>query len=409
MNKEVVHVLDIFPSKSETFIVNHIVECEKQGYKSIILVNVLNPINQSSQTELIISKCLYEVTETYNPKFPQNKILRAIEAVKILLKNVKDYKVFFRTLNHKKFGLKSKTLKMWFQAGVFIKYKNIAVFHAHFGKNGKLLAEMKSIGAIHGDIITSFYGYDTFSVPEKREDLKVYYKDLFLKSKTFITSSQYLNKNLQKLNVPENKLLINPVGVDLTKFQYNKRIYKGVLNIITVGRLIDLKGQRFGIDAVNLLLKKGYKINYTIVGYGEEEDSLKQQIIDLGLSDNITVFGSASQIEIANLLSNNHIFLMTSITDKYGRAEGQGLVSAEAQATGMAVVAFDSGGIAETIDNNITGFLVEQRNINLMTKEVEKFILDPTLINKMGYEAMLFVKEHFNSYEQSKKIIQLYN
>jgi colanic acid/amylovoran biosynthesis glycosyltransferase len=243
MNKEVVHVLDIFPSKSETFIVNHIVECEKQGFKCIILANVLNQINQSSQTELIISKGLYKVAETYNPKFPQNKALRTIAAAKVLLKNIKDYKVFFRTLNHKKFGLKSKTLKMWFQASVFIKYRDTAVFHAHFGNSGKLLAEMKSIGAINGDIMTSFYGYDTFSVPEERERLKAYYKNVFSMSKSIITSSKYLYSNLQNLNVPESKIIINPVGVDLNKFQYKKRTYKGVLIIITVGRLRELKGQ----------------------------------------------------------------------------------------------------------------------------------------------------------------------
>ncbi|MFP4845636.1 glycosyltransferase [Winogradskyella sp. PE311] len=409
MPKTIVHVLDTFPSKSETFIINHIIECERKGFKSIILANKLKPLNEGSQEDLITEYGLNIGAKSYNQKLPKNKILRIFKALILLLQNLSNYKVFFRTLNDKKFGLKSKTLKMWFQAAVFIEYKNCSILHAHFGVNGKLLADMRAIGALKGRIVTSFYGYDTFSTLANRVVLKDYYESVFFASDKLITSSNYLYANLEKFDVPKQKLIVNPVGVDLNRFGYKKRDYKNILNIITVGRLIELKGQHFGIEAIHILLKKGYNINYTIVGDGEEEKSLKEKIIKLELQDNIKIVAGGTQTKVCKLLQNNHVFLMTSITDKTGRAEGQGLVIAEAQATGLPIVAFDSGGVKDTFIHNKTGFLAEEKNTQQIAEFLEKFILNSELINQMGYDAMCFVKEHFNSEKQSEKLIELYN
>lgn len=409
MNKAIVHVLDAFPSKSETFIINHIIECEKKGYNSVILANKVYPLSESSQEELIKSFGLQKVAKSYNPKLPNNKFLRVLKALMVLLKHLNNYKVFIKTLNSDRYGLKAKTLKMWFQAAVFIQYKNIKMFHAHFGVNGKLLAEMKEIGAIKGDIITSFYGYDTFSTESNREELKTYYKGVFKASKQIITSSHYLFSNLKMLEVPEEKLRVNPVGVDVTKFTFKEHPFKKRLNIITVGRLIELKGQHLGIEAVSLLLKKGHQITYTIVGYGEEDENLRAQISKSGFQENIKIEAGGSQKRVRDLLYNNHVFLMTSITDSFGRAEGQGLVIAEAQSAGLPVVAFDSGGISDSIQDHKTGYLVEEKNSQQMADKLENFIHNPDLIYKMGKAGRQFVEVHFNSEKQSEKLIEFYN
>jgi colanic acid/amylovoran biosynthesis glycosyltransferase len=409
MDKTIVHVLDSFPSRSETFIVNHIIECERKGFQSVILCNTLKSIDEASQPGLIQSFGLYKKAKSYNSAVPNNKILRSLKAVLVLLKNFRHYKVFFRTLNQKKFGLKAKTLKLWFQAGLFLNYKNYKTLHAHFGINGKLLAEMKAIGAVNGNIITSFYGYDTFSAADNRAHLKMYYKDVFLSSKKIITSSNYLHSNLKKLAAPKDKLIVNAVGVDLTKFPYQERVYNRVLNVITVGRLIKLKGQHLGIEAVSVLLQKGYTVNYTILGSGEEYDNLKTLILNSEYKDNFRLTEGGSQAEVCSLLHKSHVFLMTSVTDDTGRAEGQGLVIAEAQATGLPIVAFDSGGVSDSIKDHSTGFLVKENNVNDMAEKLELFFTKPKLINDMGRKAHDFVTQNFDSQKQSDNLIQHYN
>ena len=408
MKKKIVHVLSIFPSKSETFIINLIVESLRIGFSSQILTDHLKGIEQSSQQELLSKNGLYQNAETFNPIVSEDKFKRLFLAIFILINNLKYFAVFFRTLNSKKYGLKSKTLKMWFQASVFLKHRDAAVFHGHFGINGKLLAEMKAIGAIRGKLITSFYGYDTFSTDANREALKKEYSGVFAYSDYIITSSQYLYDNLMELDAPKNKIIINPVGVNQEIFKFKKRAYKNSLNIITVGRLIKLKGQHYGIDAIKILKDKGYNLTYTIVGDGEEYEALQERINRNQLQNIVTLLGSKTQKDIIELLYDNNLFLMTSVTNEEGRAEGQGLVTAEAQASGLPIVAFDSGGVSETIDNEKTGFVVEEKNAHAMAEAIEKFIIEPELINKFGNAARKFVEQNFSNTIQSNCILKLY-
>jgi len=135
---------------------------------------------------------------------------------------------------------------------------------------------------------------------------------------------------------------------------------------------------------------------------------LRQKINDLGLKKEISLKNGGNQNQIIQLLHRHHLFLMTSVTDNTGRAEGQGLVTAEAQATGMPVVGFNSGGVPETIQDGKTGFIVEEGNINNMADAIEKFILNPDLISTFGKEAREFVDRKFNNKTQTQNIIDLY-
>ena len=408
MKLKVIHILDIFPSKSETFVINLILESIEKGYSAQILANRILNSKDSSQESLLLESGLYKNAETFNPNIPQNKLKRILLAIKVLLYNIRYMPVFFKTLNTKRYGLKAKTLKMWFQASIFLKYREADIFHAHFGKNGKLLSEMKDIGAIKGDIITSFYGYDTFSTDNDRTYFKNYYKSTFVTSNNIVTSSRYLFNNLICLGVPEHKVLINPVGVNIDLFRYRNRVYSNRLHIITIGRLIRLKGQHLGIDVIKILKGRGYNVQYTIMGDGDEYHALIDKIEKLELKEEITILKGGSQEKVLEELYKNHLFLMTSIKDDLGREEGQGLVVAEAQSTGIPIVCFNSGGVPETVLKNKTGFVIEEGNINEMANAVEKFILTPDLIVSMGKDARCFVEENFNNKIQSQNILRLY-
>ncbi|MCA0153720.1 glycosyltransferase [Winogradskyella vincentii] len=409
MSQKIVHVINDFPSKSETFIVNHIVETIKEGVEPHIVVNNLAPKEATSQLHLFNKYNLYEIATSYNMQIPKNKISRLFKAIFVLLTNIRYAHVFFKTLNSRKYGTKAKSLKMWFQVATFIKYHNFDLFHGHFAVCGQVLAQMKEIGAIKGAIVTTFYGYDTFSTEENRLKLKFDYRGIFKYSDLIITSSNYLANNLRLLNVPEDKIIVNPVGVDVDKFKFIDRKVHFPLKLVTVGRLIKLKGQHIGIKAVKSLIEKGHQVDYSIVGYGDEYKNLKNLISELRIENYVSLIETKTQKEVIEILNNSHLFLMTSITDENGRAEGQGLVTAEAQSTGIPAIGFNCGGIPETIQNNITGYIVEEGQIEELVNKIEMFITDITLINKMGIAGREYVVKEFNSKIQSKKIIDLYN
>src|SRR5690606_531712 len=103
--------------------------------------------------------------------------------------------------------------------------------------------------------------------------------------------------------------------------------------------------------------------HYTIVGDGPLFQSLQDQIHSLRLQEYVALIGERSQQDIKILLESHHIYLMSSVTDSSGRCETQGVVTAEAQAMGLPVVAFDAGGVPYTILDGKTGILVKEKDV----------------------------------------------
>jgi colanic acid/amylovoran biosynthesis glycosyltransferase len=108
------------------------------------------------------------------------------------------------------------------------------------------------------------------------------------------------------------------------------------------------------------------------------------------------LLGKRNQEEISRVLPMQDIFLMTSITDpKYG-VESQGLVTAEAQACGLPVVAFDSGGVKYTFIDGETGFLCKEKDIECYTEKIELLIRNDSLRKKMGIDAVQFIEREYS-------------
>lgn len=409
MKKKVVHLVGHFPSKSETFIVNQITASIDEGYEAVVLADRIVEQSQSSQPELLDKYNLYKTAKCATPKMPKSKIVKLFTAILLLLKNIKHFNVFFKSLNTNKFKGKASSLKLWYQAAIFLEYYDVAIFHAHFGVNGTVLADLKEIGAIKGHIVVSFYGYDTFSTSDNREEQKKYYDRLFQQATLIYANSNYLINNLRKLNVPEKKTLVNYVGVDQRFFKFKERDKNKVFTIITIGRLIKLKGHIYGLQTVKKLKDLGYTIHYNLVGDGEEMENLQQEANKLGIQNQVSFFGSQTQTEILNLLYCSNLFLMLSITDETGRAEGQGLVTAEAQATGLPAFGFLSGGVPETISNEKTGYVFEEKDVDSLVAKIIFLIDNPKVCMQFGENAVDFVSENFNNNKQALKIVNQYN
>jgi glycosyltransferase involved in cell wall biosynthesis len=103
--------------------------------------------------------------------------------------------------------------------------------------------------------------------------------------------------------------------------------------LIFIGRLIKHKNANLAIEAVSILVSRGFDVHLGVVGVGPEEDRLKAQVEDLGLQSRV-VFHSAidSQQELWSLLRGSRVLLAPSVR------EGFGLVVAESLALGTPVV-----------------------------------------------------------------------
>lgn len=405
--KSVCFVVPEFPSVSETFVTNQVLQAKINGYQVIVLTKNKVPLHVSSQRELLSAYCILDETFAIDFKIPKTKLKRRLQSVILIFKYLK----FWLRANNVPIRKRFSTLP--FQLDYYNQFKDISVFHIQFGLAGFDIAIMKSIGLLSGRIITTFHGYDAhFQNLEALNTMQKKYKELLASSSYITVNTPYLAEKVKLLGADSKKIRLIPMGIDLEFFK--SKAEKSLsetssIHLISVGRLVELKGFKYAINSIKLLVDKGCKVTYTIVGEGKEKDNLLKLVSSLELGDYVFLVGVKNQKEIKYLLQEHDVFLMSSITDRTNRAEAQGVVTAEAQAMGLPVIAFRSGGVPYTLSENETGFLIEEKNIEDYAAAIQKLVDNPSLYKTMSAAAKDYTTANFSREVLSSKFFKLYN
>lgn len=393
MNRSILFKIWKFPQLSETFIVNQVVLALKLGYDVKILAGELTDVSCNANFELFQKYNLCDKIIIQDHRIPKQKLKRIFKAFWLVLINISLLRTLIKYLKElNKFGLSS--------IYEFFFYKDLRgfdVIHIQFGTNKHPIDILKKTGFIKSKLIVSFHGHDLYFPINNRIPNNGYYSRLFETADFLIANTVFLKDKLVALKAPVEKIKIIPVAVDTTIFK--KSISKNenrILKLLTIGRLDELKGQQYGIRAVKLLVQKGLNIEYMIVGSGIEEEKLKNLIDKLELTSSVFLNGSSKPDEIPELLQNSHLFLMTSITNSKGMEETQGLVTAEAQACGLPVVAFDTGGVKYTMIDGKTGFICKEKDLLCYVQKIELLLKNDTLRNEMGLDAIRFIEKEYS-------------
>ena len=407
--KTICFVVPTFPSISETFVVNQIIAAKKNGFKIKILVKWLGDISQSSQEQLILEHQLLRDVIVERSTFPKNKFKRYFKALLFIFLNFQ----FWNKLRSTEVKYKDKFIVLPYKIMFYKALKGIDVFHIQFAVAGLDLAVMKKVGVIKSEFITTFHGYDAhYSNDADLNKLQQCYFDLLNFSENITVNTPFLGKQVLRLGNVSNKLHVIPMGIDVNSFVNNKKrniLEKQIIKLLSIGRLIELKGFRYAIEAVNILVKQGYNLKYSIIGEGEEKKNLETLISNLNLENHVFLIDKKSQIEIRKILAVHDIFLMSSIIDSTGRGEAQGVVTAEAQASGLPVITFNCGGIPYTLKQDLTGFIVPEKNVSKYAEAIALLIKNPVMYDKMSKAAVQFATQNFSNEIMGQRFAKLYN
>jgi len=311
-----------------------------------------------------------------------------------------------RELLFKLFGVITRDVKHW------LDQVNPQLIHAHFGPDGAYVLPLAK--KLHLPLVVSFLGTDVTlneNVAKKTYmSFKFYYhrkSDLIDYVTAAVVPSEFVKQHVIAHGFPESKIKLIHHGIDISKFtiELSKPIWG---NILFVGRLIPLKGLDFLINAVQLLRENDYNLHLTVIGDGEYRKYC-EDLADKKLISGYDFLGSQPQDMVIEAMSKAYIFCMPSITMPNGEAETFGMVFAEAQAMGVPVVSFDSGGISEVVENGVTGFLVEEKNLVALADAIEKVLLDLDLYKTMRIAARKRVEQYFDLNKQNEILESLYD
>ena len=394
MKKSILFKIWKFPQLSETFIVNQIVLAVKLGYEVKILAGELTDISKNANCELFEEYNLYDKIIVEDYMIPQQKSKRIFKAAWLLIMNVF---LLPQLIKYYKDSGKNGLLPLY-EFFFYKSFRNFDTIHIQFGTNKHPVDIMKKNGYLKSRIIVSFHGHDLYFPINNIIPNNGYYDRLFETADYLVANTPFLKEKLLAINAPEEKIEIIPVAVDTSIFKPVKLDDKksDIIRIISVGRLEIFKGHQFGIKCISQLVKKGYNIQYSIIGDGSQKELLESLIQKYGLKKHIFLLGRKSQEEISKTLPIQDIFLMTSITDPNYGVESQGLVTAEAQACGLPVVAFDTGGVKYTLIDGKTGYLCKEKDIHCYAEKIEALISNEALRKKIGLNALRFIEKEYS-------------
>ncbi len=172
--------------------------------------------------------------------------------------------------------------------------------------------------------------------------------------------------------------------------------------LIFVGRVVEQKGLGDLFQALVQLEGRGPGLGLTIVGDGPDRLALERRAADLGLADRVSFVGSKSQSEVVELLGDADIFVLPSY------AEGVPVVVMEALGSELPVVATFVGGMAELVEDDVTGFLVRPGDPDQLADRIHRLLGDAELRQRMGRAGRHKVVADFDSAAEARRLGALF-
>ena len=161
--------------------------------------------------------------------------------------------------------------------------------------------------------------------------------------------------------------------------------------IVQVGRLFaDTKGQDILIDACAILAKRGYDVNVTFIGEGDDLEKLRAQAEKAGIGEKVFFAGNKSRKDVYSSLKDYDMMCHQS------RHEGFGLVIAEGMAAGLPVAVPKGGGPWEVADKGRLGETFEGGNASSCADAISRIIDNYPAALEKAEEGIAYVDSHYS-------------
>ncbi|MFY0687766.1 MAG: glycosyltransferase family 4 protein [Cyclobacteriaceae bacterium] len=242
-------------------------------------------------------------------------------------------------------------------------------------------------------LVTTALGYEisNYSVLQKYENG---YRNLFKHCKKVVIVSNHMRENLRRFDCPEDKIIYSPAGPDETFFEVEPSY--NTLNVLAIGRFVEKKAPYLTILAFQKVLRKVPKARLIMAGDGDYLPMCKDLVDSLKMSENVFFLGIINQAKQKELLADSSVFVQHSKVATSGDSEGTPVAILDAMAAGLPVVSTRHAGIPEVVEEEISGFLVKEGDIDDMADKIIILLKDKSLIKEMGRNGRANVKKNFS-------------
>lgn len=219
------------------------------------------------------------------------------------------------------------------------------------------------------------------------------------------------------------KIVVIPNGIDLTKFstdQETKRnkwrssfnIPQDSILVGIVGRMAPVKNHEMFVNIIEECIKNcdNEKLHFVIIGDGETRLATETALTEKNIPFNYfpenrelkKVLFTSWQTEMDMVYSGLDIVCLTSLN------EGTPISVIESQAAYRPVVSTNVGAVADTMQQNVSGYLVDNFDVNYFSQKICTLVANPQLRAQMGQAGNTFVYKTYSHLRLVEDMRNLY-
>jgi glycosyltransferase involved in cell wall biosynthesis len=272
----------------------------------------------------------------------------------------------------------------------FLQDKNVDVILAEFGPNGADIAPHAK--KLDIPLIVHFHGHDAHRLSVVNQ-YRERYKAMFDYAFRIVSVSNLMTKALIELGADPARIVYNPYGPRDRFFDLEPTTGKQILSL---GRFTDIKANYLTLAAFRIVLDSHPDAHLVMAGDGELLETCKTLAAFWGIDRIVSFPGAVLHAETPALYSAASMFVQHSVTPSYGDAEGTPVTILEAQAAGLPVVSTRHAGITEAVLDGVSGYLVDERDVEGMAARMTRLLSDPTEMLTMGSNAKRHIRDNYS-------------
>ncbi|UEG49471.1 glycosyltransferase [Ferruginibacter lapsinanis] len=340
------HLVEVYLRITETFIYNYICKSSENSKHKVYIISF------SSENR---------------PLFPLPDNVEVI----FLDKDVRRKRTLLDKITRK-----IDTTPKWYDdfKTLLLKHKP-GVVHCHFGTMGVLMNDFVTTTSVKQKYVVSFYGADAGRLPELIPGYKEDLIKMWATCNAVFCEGPFLKTTLVKLGADTEKVFVNPIIIDTTKYPrrpFSK--WSGVVKFLVIGRFIEKKGIHLFLTAIGKIKNNGFKdFEITLIGDGDLKSKYLDIIEEYHLNENVIFKGLLPLEQCKEFLLSHDALVHPSMEAQNKDTEGGApTIILESQIVGLPVITSDHADIPNVL--GYTQFMCKENDIESLVVAIENFI-----------------------------------
>jgi colanic acid/amylovoran biosynthesis glycosyltransferase len=266
------------------------------------------------------------------------------------------------------------------------------LIHVHFGW-AAAWAAFERLGI---PTVVSFHGSDVRSWPNQAKGNRRAYDELFRELRFATASSSRIADEVVALGFRGRIEVIHP-GVHLDRFPFHPPREDSPPRLLFVGRQVECKGLDILLHALRRVIDVLPDVTLVVLGDGPDSAKNRELARSLGLERAVEFRGSQPHSEVARALRGSVALVVPSRTSASGEAEGHPVVPKEAFAAGVPVIATRCGGLRDVFPPSDRPTLVDEGDAQALARAILAFLQHPETWHERATAARAWAEQQFDA------------